>query len=151
MRSSVAEVGSGVAGARRPHSGDSAAPRDIVDTVLGFARTLRAAGVAASPDRVEAMLAAGDVAGATRAYSGPLLPRSVAPGVARVRSEVGESLRRAIMRSGSPDLMSTWTRSSWGADDYDMWQAQRAAIGSSSPLRPLVEGQIARLDREIGS
>ncbi|WP_448626386.1 vWA domain-containing protein [Geodermatophilus sp. URMC 64] len=32
--------------------------RDIVDTVLGFARTLRAAGVAASPDRVEAMLAA---------------------------------------------------------------------------------------------
>jgi hypothetical protein len=34
------------------------ASRDVVDTVLGFARTLRAAGVAASPDRVEAMLAA---------------------------------------------------------------------------------------------
>lgn len=32
--------------------------RDVVDSVLGFARTLRAAGVAASPDRVEAMLAA---------------------------------------------------------------------------------------------
>ena len=32
--------------------------RDVVDTVLGFARTLRAAGVTASPDRVEAMLAA---------------------------------------------------------------------------------------------
>jgi uncharacterized protein with von Willebrand factor type A (vWA) domain len=32
--------------------------RDVVDTVLGFARTLRAAGVPASPDRVEAMLAA---------------------------------------------------------------------------------------------
>ncbi len=36
----------------------SAPARDVVDTVLGFARTLRAAGVAASPDRVEAMLAA---------------------------------------------------------------------------------------------
>jgi uncharacterized protein with von Willebrand factor type A (vWA) domain len=34
------------------------ASRDIVETVLGFARTLRHAGVAASPDRVEAMLAA---------------------------------------------------------------------------------------------
>jgi uncharacterized protein with von Willebrand factor type A (vWA) domain len=34
------------------------AERDVVDTVLGFARTLRHAGVAASPDRVEAMLAA---------------------------------------------------------------------------------------------
>ncbi len=35
-----------------------AGERDVVDTVLGFARTLRAAGVPASPDRVEAMLAA---------------------------------------------------------------------------------------------
>ena len=35
-----------------------AADRDVVDTVLGFARTLRHAGVAASPDRVEAMLTA---------------------------------------------------------------------------------------------
>jgi uncharacterized protein len=33
-------------------------PRDVVDTVLGFARTLRHAGVGASPDRVEAMIAA---------------------------------------------------------------------------------------------
>jgi hypothetical protein len=36
----------------------SAVVRDVVDTVLGFARTLRHAGVAASPDRVEAMLSA---------------------------------------------------------------------------------------------
>ena len=32
--------------------------RDVVEVVLGFARTLRHAGVAASPDRVEAMLSA---------------------------------------------------------------------------------------------
>ncbi len=99
---------------------------------------------------VDALLAAGDVAAAARAYRGPLLPRSVAPGVARLRDEVAESLRQAIMRAGSPDLMSTWTRSSWGADDYDMWQAQRAAIGPRSPLLPLVDGQLARLDRELG-
>jgi len=49
-RSSVAEAAAGTATARRP--------RDVVDTVLGFARTLRHAGVTASPDRVEAMLAA---------------------------------------------------------------------------------------------
>jgi uncharacterized protein len=45
----------------RSSVGESAAPalpRDVVDTVLGFARTLRHAGVTASPDRVEAMLAA---------------------------------------------------------------------------------------------
>jgi uncharacterized protein with von Willebrand factor type A (vWA) domain len=38
--------------------GRDGAVRDVVDTVLGFARTLRHAGVGASPDRVEAMLAA---------------------------------------------------------------------------------------------
>ncbi|HET6393343.1 MAG TPA: VWA domain-containing protein [Blastococcus sp.] len=39
---------------------DGALParRDVVDTVLGFARTLRHAGVTASPDRVESMLVA---------------------------------------------------------------------------------------------
>ncbi|MGY2080868.1 vWA domain-containing protein [Modestobacter sp. SYSU DS0657] len=44
---------------------------DVVSTVLGFARTLRHAGVAASPDRVEAMLAAVahlDVLDATAVY-----------------------------------------------------------------------------------
>jgi hypothetical protein len=39
-------------------NGFSPAPRDVVETVLGFARTLRHAGVGASPDRVEAMLSA---------------------------------------------------------------------------------------------
>ncbi|MGY1770103.1 vWA domain-containing protein [Blastococcus sp. SYSU D00813] len=46
-------------------------PRDVVATVLGFARTLRVAGVAASPDRVEAMLEAVgalDVLDATDVY-----------------------------------------------------------------------------------
>ncbi|MGY1823351.1 vWA domain-containing protein [Geodermatophilus sp. SYSU D00079] len=45
--------------------------RDVVDTVLGFARTLRHAGVTASPDRVEAMLGAVgalDVLDATDVY-----------------------------------------------------------------------------------
>ena len=48
--------------------------------------------------------------------------------------------------------MSTWTRSAWGADDYEMWTAQlRARSGPRSPLQPLVQGQIARLDRELGT
>mgnify|MGYP006883584200 CR=1 FL=1 len=61
-----------------------------------------------------------------------------------------DAVRRAILASGAPDLMSTWTRSAWGADDYQMWQAQRAALKPGSPLFPLVDGQISRLDREFG-
>jgi hypothetical protein len=125
--------------------------RNLLGTELLASRPYRlAATVTGDWLALQAMLAAGDVVGASRAYRGPLLPRSVAPGVARLRAEVAETLRQAILRSGVPDLMSTWTRSSWGADDYEMWVAQRTAIGATSPLRPLVDGQIARLDRELG-
>ena len=99
---------------------------------------------------VEAHLAAGAVAAAMRAYRGPLLPSSTAPGVVRLREYIEASLRQAVLDSHEPDLMSTWTRSAWGADDYDMWQAQFDALGTASPLRPLAAVQLARLDREFG-
>lgn len=99
---------------------------------------------------VEAHLAAGDLQSAMRAYRGPILPRSVAPGVVRLRESLENSLRQALLRSGEADLMSTWTRSAWGVDDYEMWLAQRAAVDATSPMLALIDGQIARLDRELG-
>lgn len=99
---------------------------------------------------VEAQVAAGDVRGAMRAYGGPILPRSHAPGVVRMRDELEATLRRAVMASGAADLMSTWTRSGWGRDDYEMWQAQRRVVPANSPMRALVDGQLDRLDRELG-
>lgn len=98
---------------------------------------------------VEAQLAAGDLRAAMRAYRGPLLPRSTAPGVERLRAGLEAALRQALLRSREPDLMSTWTRSSWGADDYEMWAAQRDVIGPRSPIRALVDGQLARLDHDL--
>jgi hypothetical protein len=98
---------------------------------------------------VEAHLAVSSVAAAVRVYRGPLLPTSTAPGVVRLREYIEASLRQAVLNSREPDLMSTWTRSAWGADDYDMWQAQLDALGAGSPLRPLAAGQLARLDREF--
>ena len=100
---------------------------------------------------VRAHLVAGDVVAAMRAYRGPLLPRSVAPGVVSLRQDVERSLRETVMQHGVPDLMSSWTRSAWGADDYDMWLAQRDAVGPTSPLLPMIGSQIARLDRELGT
>ena len=97
----------------------------------------------------DAQLAAGDVRGAVRCYRGPVLPRSTAPGVERIRGDLAAGLRQALVRSGQPDLMAAWTRSAWGRDDYEMWDAQRRAIGTSSPLLPLIDGQLARLDAEL--
>jgi hypothetical protein len=100
---------------------------------------------------VETHLAAGSTDSALRGYRGPVLPGSTAPGVVRLRSSVEAQLRRAVLTSRQPDLMSTWTRSSWGADDYEMWSAQQDALSPTSPLRPLVAGQLARLDGELGT
>jgi len=100
---------------------------------------------------VESHLASGAVSQAVRAYRGPLLPRSTSPGIVRLREGLEGSLRQSVLTSHEPDLMSTWTRSSWGADDYGMWQAQLATIAPRSPLRPLVMAQLARLDRELGT
>lgn len=99
---------------------------------------------------VEGRLASGDLRGAMHRYRGPLLPRSAGPGVVRLRENLHESMRAALLTSREPDLMSTWTRSAWGADDYEMWVAQQGCVAASSPLRALIAGQIARLDRELG-
>lgn len=125
--------------------------RNLLGEQLFASRPYRlTAAVTADWLAVEAHLAAGDLRAAMRAYRGPLLPRSVAPGVVRLREGLEHSLRRALLRSAEPDLMSTWTRSSWGADDYEMWIAQRAAVSAGSPMLALIDGQVARLDRELG-
>lgn len=108
------------------------------------------ADVAADWLTVEALAASGDVRSALRGYRGPLLPRSGAPGIAAMRDTVHGALRHAVITSRAADLMSTWTRSAWGADDYEMWQAERAALSPTSPMRGLVDGHLARLDRELG-
>jgi hypothetical protein len=126
--------------------------RNLLGEELLASRPYRiAGGVSADWIAVEARLAAGDLAGALRSYRGPVLPRSTAPGVVRVRENLEHSLRTALLRSGQADLMSTWTRSSWGSDDYEMWLAQREAVDPRSPMVALIDGQIARLDRELGA
>lgn len=100
---------------------------------------------------VEAYLASGDLAGALRHYRGPLLPGSQAPGVIDLRDRLESELRRAILDAGRLDLMTTWTRTSWGADDYEMWVAQTALLPGTSPLASLARAQVDRLDRELGT
>jgi hypothetical protein len=99
---------------------------------------------------VEAQLVAGDVAGAVRLYRGPLLPHSQAPGVVEQREDLERWLRGAILADGSADLLVSWTRTRWGADDLEMWQRQCAVLPASSPLRSLAGAAVAKLDAQFG-
>jgi hypothetical protein len=124
--------------------------RSLLGDDLLASRPYRLAGsVTADWLALEAQLAAGDLRSAMRSYRGPILPRSTAPGVIRLREQLHMSLREAVRRSGQADLMSTWTRSSWGSDDYEVWLAQREAVASGSPMLALIDGQLARLDAEL--
>ncbi|HWD06330.1 MAG TPA: GAF domain-containing protein [Amycolatopsis sp.] len=100
---------------------------------------------------VEARLTSGDTAGAVRRFRGPLLPRSTAPGVVRLREALTHQLRTAVLASARADLMSAWTRSAWGSDDYEVWARQCELLPQDSPLWTLARGQLARLDRELGT
>lgn len=87
---------------------------------------------------------------ALRAYRGPLLPHSEAPGVVARRDRIERQLRAAVLASGEVDLVAAWTRSRWGADDLDMWRRQADLAAPGSPLAAIAAAELQRLDRELG-
>ena len=99
---------------------------------------------------VMAQVTAGNLAEALRLYRGPLLPHSKAPGVVELRGDLDRALRAAVLASGQPEFLVSWTRSRWGADDLEMWQRLCAVLPRSSPLRPYAEATAAKLDAEFG-
>jgi hypothetical protein len=98
---------------------------------------------------VSSHLATGNVTAALRAYHGPLLPPSEAPGVVRQRDDLHDWLRAMILADGRHELLVSWTQARWGADDLPMWQRQCAVLPASSPLRARAEAAAARLDAEL--
>jgi hypothetical protein len=96
------------------------------------------------------LLDAGRIGEALRAYRGPLLPQSEAPGVVERRVRLERQLRSTVFASGDLTLMIAWTRSRSGADDIEMWQRQAGLLPVDSPLRPLAIAEVRRLDRELG-
>ena len=94
---------------------------------------------------VEQHLAAGRMADAAKAYRGPLLPQSDAPGIVERRERLERQMRAAVLASRQLDLMVSWTRSRWGADDLDMWAQQARLLPSTSPLGPIAAAEVARL------
>ncbi|MEU9094258.1 GAF domain-containing protein [Streptomyces sp. NPDC087901] len=78
-------------------------------------------------DAVVRRLESGAVAAALGNYAGPLLPRSQAPAVVRLRRRIIGQLRAALIARGDPGLLADWAYSPWGADDLPVWRALAAA------------------------
>ncbi|RLU82273.1 diguanylate cyclase [Streptomyces griseocarneus] len=94
---------------------------------------------------VERTLAAGGLRAALRAYDGPLLPLSEAPGVCRLRRLLETRLRRAVLTCGDPVALQTWADTPWGEDDLEVWERLLAALPMSAPQRGSVAVEARRL------
>ncbi|MGR3938340.1 GAF domain-containing protein [Streptomyces sp. BRA346] len=122
--------------------------RRLVGPLLGSRPYRLCAPVRTDVSVVAEELAAGQVATALRAYPGPLLPMSEAPGVCRMRRDLEDGLRRAVLSGGDPELLRRWAQTPWGEDDLEVAEALLAAHPPHSPGRAGPAARVRRL-REV--
>ncbi|MGW8565065.1 GAF domain-containing protein [Isoptericola sp. NPDC055881] len=124
--------------------------RHVVGPLLAGSRPYRLARpLRSDADEVRAALALGDVRSAVTAYA-PLLPRSVAPGVERLRAELSAEVRAAVLASGDPDVLDAWVCGTDGADDHAAWSRLLAVTPAGSPRAVRARARLTLLDAELG-
>ncbi|MEV6333987.1 transcriptional regulator [Nocardia vinacea] len=101
-------------------------------------------------DEVRRALARGDTSAALRAYPGPILPRSLAPGIAELRVELRGRLRAALLTAGDRRLLARWTGSADGREDVAAWTAYLSSLDRQSSLYAQVKTQLRLLDQKLG-
>lgn len=78
-------------------------------------------------------------------YTGPVLPRSSAPGVVELREEMRETLRGALLAEASADTLYDYAKSEDGQDDLEVWLELLRMLPARSPRRARVVSRIERL------
>ncbi len=84
-------------------------------------------------------LAAGRLAEAVQAYSGPLLPASESPAIAEHRTVLEQQLRSALLAGHDPVLLRQWVDAPWGADDGYAWEVLVRWLPPGSPQRAVAD------------
>jgi GAF domain len=95
----------------------------------------------------------GDVAEALSKYCGALLPQSVSPAIARLRTEISASLRGAVLSAssgGNLRLLRRWLDLPEGRDDRHGWQIMHDRAQPGSVARTQARGHLAGLDMDLG-
>lgn len=94
----------------------------------------------------------GDVVAALDAYTGELLPQSVSPAIARLRTELSASLRGAVLAAsakGDLALLRRWLDLPEGRDDRHGWRLLHDRAPAGSVARAQARGHLAGLDFEL--
>jgi len=97
-------------------------------------------------------LQAGDVDRVLTHYTGELLPQSVSPGIARLRTELSASVRGAVLTASSTGnlaLLRRWLDLPEGRDDRHGWRLLHDRAASGSVERAQARGHLAGLDFDL--
>ncbi|WP_328351815.1 transcriptional regulator [Mycobacterium sp. NBC_00419] len=101
-------------------------------------------------DEVHDAIEVGEVSVALDRYPGPLLPQSMSPAVARLRTELTMTLRAAVLACGEPAVLRRWLDSPDGRDDRDGWRALHDGALPGSVQQSQARGALAGLDLDLG-
>ncbi|MEZ0447709.1 transcriptional regulator [Cellulomonas sp. ICMP 17802] len=125
--------------------------RRIVGPLLSESRPYRLTGpLRTDADRVQELLAAGDPDSALASYPGSVLPRSVAPGVERIREDLSSDLRAAVLACSLPGVVGRWVASDEGADDWQAWERLAWLAPRGTPVHARAVGRLDLLGRRLG-
>jgi len=109
--------------------------------------------LALDADWIEArrLVAAGRPGEALGLYRGPLLPASDVPEIVEMRSLLEESLRRAILTTADPELLSRWLAHPAGADDLAAARALVAVLPCGDPRRAAATATVAAIAHRMST
>jgi hypothetical protein len=100
---------------------------------------------------VRTALAAGDVRTALDRYTGPVLPRSRAPGVEQVRDGLASDVRAAVLSSADPLVVETWLDRDEGAEDWQGWERLVALTTPGTAAHARAVSRLELLVRRLGA
>jgi len=95
--------------------------------------------------RVCGLLHRGEVREAAARYPGPLLPRSIAPGVVREREALERWMRQSVMSAGDHEPLWSWLQTPSGSTDLAAWQRLLANLPFADPRRSLAASRVGQL------
>lgn len=86
---------------------------------------------------------------AVRAYAGPVLPASDAPGVVDLRLDLSVALRERLLAGDDVEALLTYGESPSGRDDAAVWAAAARRLPSGSERRRVVEQHLDALELRL--
>lgn len=126
--------------------------RRIIGADRVAARPYRLLGeITTDAGRVRRLLDRGAHRAALHAYTGPILPRSLAPAVAELRDELHAEVRDALLRHPDPELLKVWTERREGHDDIEAWRLLHACLPPDSGRGRRADVHVRLLNRELGA